>query len=86
MCTAAFREVGELKSTRKDKFVLCTSSVLLLCKPVLSLLVTLAAGFYSPFSAKKLSVNPQSLEALPRSHERLSSLCSDGADPDCIRM
>lgn len=71
MCTAVFREVGELKRTQKDKFALSTSSMLSLCKPVLSMPVTLAAGFYIPFSDKMLSVNPQiwgCLRRLPCSH------------------
>lgn len=56
----SFQRVGELKSTQRDTFVLSTSSVLSLCRLVLSLLVILAAGFYIPFSGKNALLTPKS--------------------------
>lgn len=58
MCTGVFPEAGELRSTLKDKFALSNSSMLSLYKPVLSVLVALASGFYIPCSDKMVSVNP----------------------------
>lgn len=49
--------------------------MLSLYKPVLSLLVALAAGFYVPCSDEMVSVNPQRwrcLEGFPCSHQRIS--------------
>lgn len=75
----SFQRVGELRSTQQDTFVLSTSGVLSLGRPVLSLLVILAAGFYIPFSEKKMLLTLRSRAAVKGcpAHTSNSTLCSD---------
>lgn len=75
MGSAVFREVEELKSTQKDEFALPTSSVLSLCKPLISLLVTLDAGFHIQFSDKMLTPKSEAASKGCPAHTRGSSLC-----------
>lgn len=60
----SLQRVGELKSTQEDTFVLSASAVLSLGRPVLSLLVILAAGFYIPLSEKNALLTPKSRAAV----------------------
>lgn len=73
----SFQRVGELKSTQEDTFVLSTSSVPSLGRPVLSLLVILAAGFYIPSSGKKALFTPKCRAAVKGcpAHTSNSAFC-----------
>lgn len=71
----SLQRVGQLKSTQEDIFVLSTSSVLSLGRPVLSLLVVLAAGFY--ILRKKMLLTPKSKAAVKGcpAHTGNTALC-----------